>query len=122
MQAAGGDQPAEGGHRAAEEAAHQEEASQPGVSVPVGGFRLGAQAAQDQGGQRQRLGPLPQALPAPAVSQAPRVHPVTAKQDAALFCGFHALMFVSQTDAGRVPRAGGNLQASPRPSEEGLYR
>ena len=39
-QAAGGHQPAEGGHRATEEAAGQEEASEPRVSLAVSGLHL----------------------------------------------------------------------------------
>lgn len=68
VQAAGGHQPAEGGHRATEEASGQEEASKPCVTLPLSGLHLWTQAAQNQGGQRQRLRPLPQALFAPAVS------------------------------------------------------
>lgn len=68
MQATRGHQSAEGGHRATEEAACQEEASKPCVSLPLCGLHLWTQAEKNQGGQRQRLRPLPQALLAPAVS------------------------------------------------------
>ena len=68
LQATGGYKPAERGHRATEEAAGQEEASEHGVPLPLGGLHLWTQAAQNQGCQWQWFGPLPQALPAPAVS------------------------------------------------------
>lgn len=67
-QATGEHQPAEGGHRATEETAGQKEASKPCFSLPFGGLHLRTQATKNQGGQRQRLWPLPQALVAPAVS------------------------------------------------------
>ncbi len=47
VQAAGGHQPAEGGYRATEETAGQEEASQPCVSLPLSGLHLWTQAAQN---------------------------------------------------------------------------
>lgn len=69
LQAAGEHQPTERRHWATEEAAGQKETPKPRVSLPLHGFHVGTQAAQNQGGQWQRLGPLPQALPASAVSK-----------------------------------------------------